>query len=718
MTYLGGMQADYDLLRVGPSSKTISLEQQTYHQPSSSSLFSVSSSTGFPTSTSPRRPGSRIRGSNLKRSSSYQQREPPCFNSTDDPPPTFAYPSPPSPGSHLDHRHLQAPPLQRARSQPYYQVPGLFGILDSPLVMRPDDYAHEKPLSPPLTSPLSTLSLPDSRTQSGDDCDCDFESESDGTEDCEIMCEDEEGGHAEEQLGVRKDTLSHEGEQTLGDMLHSEGARLSPLSPAWNSEMTLVSEDSALLSSSSVPTLTLAHRRSRGSLVTDRGQPYKRSRSEPYTTPSPTWTPPAKAVLLDHEGAAHAQDPSASRDPASYMPSPRLTPPRETAASSSFEADNIGGLTESLPTPFIPWGAGFSPDAPEIDDLWAPGPSTEGYHGFQHSFKPLLDVPSELYQPHMYDVNPFAPPQLDDEDFSMNVDHSAFAEPRALSPVSPTPTFPFQHHFDPIATHAEPLPPPCSPSISMLPDLSDDDIPFSPSRRSTALLPDLDMEDPPDLKTKVFSAPNTFSSPSPGSSLLSLPGVEGDDDLLPPPMPNFTTSPPPRHANCSPSSLLFIDDPQDVPLPRSPSPEDFDLRIPIDDDSDPELAKLCSLRKKSLAAERAARHAEAQLIEAGSVCLRAEATKQKRKNKERSKELGALLRIKLGDKIVPEESQPRSPSPGSISGISQLVARMLFKRHETFRPLPHRSKDGASDRDYVRSSLSRTAPGFSRADLA
>ncbi|KAF7967363.1 hypothetical protein HWV62_34647 [Athelia sp. TMB] len=248
----------------------------------------------------------------------YQQQEPPCFNSTDDPPPTFAYPSPPSPGSHLDHRHLQAPPLQKARSQPYYQVPGLFGILDSPLVMRPDDYAHKKPLSPPLTSPLWTLSLPDSRTPSGG-----------------IVCEDEEGGHVEEQLGVRKDTLSHEGEQTLGDMLHSEGARLSPLSPAWNSEMTLVSEDSALLSSSSIPTLTLAHRRSRGSLVADHGQPYKRSRSEPYTTPSSTWTPPAKAVLLDHESAAHAQDPSASRDPASYMPSPRLTPPRETVASSS-----------------------------------------------------------------------------------------------------------------------------------------------------------------------------------------------------------------------------------------------------------------------------------------------------------------------------------------------------------------------------------------------
>lgn len=253
----------------------------------------------------------------------------------------------------------------------------------------------------------------------------------------------------------------------------------------------------------------------------------------------------------------------------------------------------------------------------------------------------------------------------------------------------------------------------------MLPDLSfadDEDHPgiCSPSRRSFNSLPDLDMEDPLDLEMHGFAGPgaSTSPSPSPGASLISLPGVDVDPDLLPPPMPNFTTSPPPQHAS---SSLLFIDDPQDVPLPRSPSPEDFDLRIPLDDDADPELAKLFTLRKKSVAAERAARHAEAQLIEAGSVCLRAEATREKRRNKERSTELGALLRIKLGDRIVPEE-RPRAAG-GGISGISQLVARMLFKRHETVRPLAHR-RAGVPDRDYVRSSLSRTAPGFTRAELA
>ncbi|KZP20485.1 hypothetical protein FIBSPDRAFT_861490 [Athelia psychrophila] len=72
-----------------------------------------------------------------------------------------AYSSPPSP--QFNAKHLYAPPIQRTRSQPSE----LFGILDAPLVMHPDAYAHEKPLSPPLTSPLSTLSLPEPRTQLG-----------------------------------------------------------------------------------------------------------------------------------------------------------------------------------------------------------------------------------------------------------------------------------------------------------------------------------------------------------------------------------------------------------------------------------------------------------------------------------------------------------------------------------------------------------------------
>jgi len=188
---------------------------------------------------------------------------------------------------------------------------------------------------------------------------------------------------------------------------------------------------------------------------------------------------------------------------------------------------------------------------------------------------------------------------------------------------------------------------------------------------------------------------------SPGQSLLSLPGADTDEDLLPPSPANFIT-PSPQAPPSSPS-LLFIDDPRDVPLPRSPSPEAYDLNIVLDEDSDLELTKLYNLHKKAVSAARAARQSEAQLIDAGSISLRAEANKEKKKNKERSKELGALLRIKMGDQVEPtEDKRPK----GEINSISQLVARMVFRRHETSRPLAQR-KPAAAGRDYVRSLLSQ-----------
>ncbi|KZP21781.1 hypothetical protein FIBSPDRAFT_860396, partial [Athelia psychrophila] len=62
------------------------------------------------------------------------------------------------------------------------------------------------------------------------------------------MCKDEAGRAGEPQ--ARKDTRSHDREQTLGEILHSESACLSPLPPAWSFEMTLVSEDPVPLGSS------------------------------------------------------------------------------------------------------------------------------------------------------------------------------------------------------------------------------------------------------------------------------------------------------------------------------------------------------------------------------------------------------------------------------------------------------------------------------------
>jgi hypothetical protein len=51
------------------------------------------------------------------------------------------------------------------------------------------------------------------------------------------------------------------------------------------------------------------------------------------------------------------------------------------------------------------------------------------------------------------------------------------------------------------------------------------------------------------------------------------------------------------------------DDPNDVPPSRSPSSENFNLDL--EESSDPNLKKLSNLRKKSIAAERAAWQMEA-----------------------------------------------------------------------------------------------------------
>lgn len=95
---------------------------------------------------------------------------------------------------------------------------------------------------------------------------------------------------------------------------------------------------------------------------------------------------------------------------------------------------------------------------------------------------------------------------------------------------------------------------------------------------------------------------------------------------------------------------------------------------------------LLYLRKKFVAAE-------AGLTEAASVCLCAEAMKAKRNKKE----LGVLLKISIGDKVIPEE-RLCSKIPGGIGGIPQLVTRMLFTGHKAIRLIAH-CKAGMSDQD-------------------
>ena len=637
--------------------------------------------------------------------------------------PQGAYLSSPNTDSQLCRAHPLPSSFDIGRSSLFFTVApeGTFGILDSPLVMRREELrsSPEKPLSPPLTLPLSTLTLPDTDNEF-------CSAHHDGSEQSTQEINDES------QAGVRKDTLSDETEETLSDLLRSEGvdlSKLSPLSPSWKSEMSVIPENSALLGSSS-----LATRRSRGSLAADRErdrrQPYnRRNRPGPYLNHatgyggSPPWSADVTLPIVvgGEEDAAHPEN--MGNEFVSYMPTPLATPQRSDSSSGSGPSSGYG--SDSLPTPISP--GNLSLNGTQASDLWSPRLSHD--FDFDRPFLPPLDIPKPSYHTRIHkhphgSPEPFIPKFFDD-DYSMDVDNEKSAPPPSSmffpSPyeIDPSPsTSPPSFLSSPLISpsYTKPLPPPSSPSISRLSlpdldiDLNDNEShPSSPSRRSFASLPDLEMDDPPDIIDidVDFSAPPP--SPSPGQTLLSLPGADTDEDLLPPPAPNFKTPFPPPHP--SSPSLLLIDDPRDVPLPRSPSPEDFDfdLNITLDDESDPELTKLYNLRKKSLAAERAARHAEAQLTDAGSISLRAEATKDKKKNKQTSKEVGALLRLKLGDQVAyPSSAHVDGCPKGLISSVSQLVARMMFRRHETFRPLANR-KSTSTNHDYVRSSLSQSS---------
>ncbi|KAF9228958.1 hypothetical protein BS17DRAFT_215778 [Gyrodon lividus] len=250
--------------------------------------------------------------------------------------------------------------------------------------------------------------------------------------------------------------------------------------------------------------------------------------------------------------------------------------------------------------------------------------------------------------------------------------------------------------------------PPSSPLISRLdlPELEDDRppqiIPCSPCRRSCSYLPSTDVEMGDSTSDPMFA--------SPGQQLLSLPGADTDDYLIP-----AMHAPPSMFVPLIPSQpLLFINDPRDVPLPRSPSPEDFNLCLSFEDTTDPELAKVFDLRRRSVsAAEHAAKRLET-LPDEIDLFTRAEAQKARKRTRERNKEVGALLRAKLCDGVQmcplgqssggPQQNHQRRR--GMVGSISQLVAQMFFRRNESSRPLAKR-KTATTPRGYIQTPLSR-----------
>ncbi|KAF9265952.1 hypothetical protein L218DRAFT_1075483 [Marasmius fiardii PR-910] len=256
-----------------------------------------------------------------------------------------------------------------------------------------------------------------------------------------------------------------------------------------------------------------------------------------------------------------------------------------------------------------------------------------------------------------------------------------------------------------------PFPHPSSPSIQLSPvDFSEP--PDSPLW-SPSSLPELEMDDG-DSDCDPLLTP-----PSPSSKPLSLPGAECEDEFFDGHMawsgsepdflqiPEEISGPTPGRSR----GLLLIDDANDVPTPRSPSPDNFDLDPSIYANcSDPDVAKLIALRRKSQVAERSAKETEERSLSQGSMFARAEARKRRKKEKERVKEINAMLRLKL-ETSLPSNEEAGSVSPGgdgnhrcrcpspevkrakakkTISSIPQLVARMTFRRRDgSDRPITH-----------------------------
>lgn len=197
-------------------------------------------------------------------------------------------------------------------------------------------------------------------------------------------------------------------------------------------------------------------------------------------------------------------------------------------------------------------------------------------------------------------------------------------------------------------------------------------------------------------------------------------------------------SPPPEREGLGLFLQSFSIDP---PLARSPSPTEDELQF-IEVQLDPastdlpndEFLQLRALRKNALQQEREARRAESELSERVTVAasallppaegscgvsptdldvaekrarkrelhvamdMRAEARRVRKLQKQRSKEIGALLDLKMQTPISPMEGMPPLVGGGKAwtRSIAHLIAHMVLRRHDRARPLENRPPPDSS----------------------
>lgn len=193
----------------------------------------------------------------------------------------------------------------------------------------------------------------------------------------------------------------------------------------------------------------------------------------------------------------------------------------------------------------------------------------------------------------------------------------------------------------------------------------------------------MDVDDP--------SQPLCMQSPTMGTHDLPM----HDDDESAPVDPFSPSFQPSHHCFESAAPIASSDNPLGLDLlvserPRSPASVDFFAALECAPKKSADVDRLLALRVRSQEAERRARQAEVERVDAYG---RAEAKRERKRMKERSREIEALLRLNLepamGTPFVRADSERYSPSipkrkKGSkvIRSLDQLVARMVMRRRD------------------------------------
>ncbi|KAI0363412.1 hypothetical protein BV20DRAFT_975714 [Pilatotrama ljubarskyi] len=472
--------------------------------------------------------------------------------------------------------------------------------------------------------------------------------------------------------------------------------------------------------------------------------------------PTSVWIPHSPLSLHDglpladlpplHDDASSSGRRGSLFDPVEFAPMPSHPGGWPLESEMDWSASPSSTLFDDLSAPPSPKPGGLSLDSADFGSPLGIAPHGSPYQ--QSSLISPLDIPyhhpdrhwygsaqssgepsgahaaqeqQQYHPPFLTPFNHFSlhPPPVDadlDSDYSDTVMPSEDddSDP-SLPPPSPR-RRPLNELHDAMPAHGDlcPTPAPHSPHSAML------------------ALPDFYMED-------LREAPE-----SPHSPHRALPELEDEEMHSPlselPALPMDTISPSLLGGAPAPEREglgLFLQPVSiDPPLARSPSPDEDDLQF-LDVQLDPastnlavdEFLQLRALRKHALQQERAARLAEAELNERvtaaanallppvqglppaamqtdadlaekrarkrelhAAMDMRAEARRVRKLQKQRSKEIGALLDLKMQTPISPIEGYPPIMSGGKpwTRSIAHLVAHMVLRRRDRSRPLENR----------------------------